>query len=198
MNHHKKHIIVIGGSVRPDNYTMRAVALVEHELSQREDLSFEVVDAASLQLPLPGVECDHSSHEWLQARVREATGIILASPEYHGSVSSVMKLIIDNLGFPSSLAGKPVALLGVAAGVIGAIKSLEQMRSICSHIGGIVLPGPVSVASVHSVFDAAGKCLDEGTERRVRGVVTTLVDYIDDHICPKIALENMVREKEGI
>ena len=37
-----------------------------------------------------------------------------------------MKLVIENLGFPSVLAGKPVALLGMAAGAIGAIKSLEH------------------------------------------------------------------------
>ena len=63
------------------------------------------------------------------------------------------KLIIENLGFPSVLATKPVALLGVAAGQIGAIKSLEQLRSVLSHVGAIVLPGPVSVAGVQGVFD---------------------------------------------
>ena len=65
--------------------------------------------------------------------MKSATGVILATPEYHGSFAAVMKLVIENLGFPSLLAGKPVALLGVAAGQIGAIKSLEQLRSVCSH-----------------------------------------------------------------
>ena len=57
--------------------------------------------------------------------IRRSTGVVLATPEYHGSFSSVMKLMIENLGFPSVLAGKSVALLGVAGGSIGAIKSLE-------------------------------------------------------------------------
>jgi FMN reductase len=48
-----------------------------------------------------------------------------------------MKLAIDNLGFPSMLSGKPISLLGVAAGVIGAIKSLEELRGICSHVGAV-------------------------------------------------------------
>ena len=48
--------------------------------------------------------------------------------------------MIENMGFPSVLAGKPVSLLGVAAGRIGAIKSLESLRGVCSHIGAIVLP----------------------------------------------------------
>ncbi|MCC5832296.1 MAG: NAD(P)H-dependent oxidoreductase [Chlamydiales bacterium] len=195
-----KHIVVIAGSVRPGNYTMRAVRFLNDELEKRKPLlTYEIIDPASLTLPLPGLSYENSSHETLQEKVKSATGIIIASPEYHGGISSVMKLIIDNLGFPSVLATKPIALLGVAAGSIGAIKSLEQIRSICSHVGAIVLPGPVSVANVQHLFDEAGNCLDPEAEQRIRGVVSRLVDYIDNHICPKIALENMVREeREGI
>src|SRR6202040_2603253 len=100
----------------------------------------------------------------LQSAVNAATGVVLVTPEYHGSFSSVMKLVIENLGFPSVLAGKPVALLGVAAGSIGAIKSLEQLRSIASHIGAHVLPMPVSVPNVQKVFDPSGRVLDPGVE----------------------------------
>ena len=77
------------------------------------------------------------------------------------------KLIIENLGFPSVLASKPVALVGVAAGQIGAIKALEHLRSVLSHVGAIVLPGPVSVAGVQNVFDEEGRCVDEAIEKNV-------------------------------
>jgi FMN reductase len=106
-----------------------------------------------------------------------------------------MKLFIENLGFPSMLAGKPVALLGVAGGQIGAIKSLEQLRSVCSHVGALVLPGSVSVPNVRSVFDEEGNCLDERIEKRIRNVATSLMNYIHDHVCPKFTLEQMVREE---
>ena len=96
---------------------------------------------------------------------------------------------------PSVLSGKPVALLGVAAGAIGAIKALEHLRSVCSHIGTIVLPGPVSIAAVHTVFDDDGNCTDEKVEKRIRGVATNLTDYIKENICPRIALEEMVRKE---
>ena len=76
---------------------------------------------------------------------------------------------------------------------IGAIKSLEHLRSVCSHVGAIVLPGPVSVAKVQAVFDEDGNCTDPGIERRIRGVVTNLTHYIHDSVCPKAALEAAVR-----
>jgi len=72
-----------------------------------------------------------------------------------------MKLVIENLGFPSVLAGKPVALLGVAAGTIGAIKSLEHLRGVVSHVGGHALPLPISIANVQKVFDREGHIVDQ-------------------------------------
>jgi len=193
MNKNKKHIVVITGSVRPNNFTMKAVRVLEDELKKQPSITFEIIDAATLTLALPGISIKNSSDEMLKEKVKEATGIILASPEYHGGISSVMKLIIDNLGFPSALATKPISLLGVAAGSIGAIKSLEQLRSICSHIGAIVIPSTTSIALVQQAFDENGRCLDKRNEDQIRKVVTNLLDYIDRHICPSIALENFVR-----
>lgn len=198
MKAHKKHILIITGSARPKNFTMKAALILSKALKKTPSLTFDLIDAAKLKLPLPGTQYTNSSHEMLQEKVKDATGIILVSPEYHGGISSVMKLIIDHLGFPSTLSGKPIALLGVAAGSIGAIKSLEQLRSICSHVGAIVLPRPISIANVQEVFDEKGNCSKQ-TEKIIQSVGTMLVDYIDRHICPLIALENLVRkEKKGI
>ena len=153
------------------------------------------IDPAELTLPFLGQPGNFPDQQLLQSAVKDATGVILATPEYHGGFASVMKLVIENLGFPSLLGGKPVALLGVAAGQIGAIKSLEQLRSVCSHEGAIVLPGPVSVAGVQKLFDGEGRCVDAAVEKRIRGVATSLLDYVQGSICPRMALEQMVRAK---
>ena len=148
-----------------------------------------------MDLGFPGASNGPSDTDRLQEAVKRATGVILATPEYHGSFAATMKLIIENLGFPSVLAGKPVALLGTAAGRIGAIKSLEQLRGVCSHIGAIVLPGPISISGVQTVFDEDGNCLDENVESLLRGVAGNLLDYIKGSVCPRFALEQIVRER---
>ncbi|MGD2216106.1 MAG: NAD(P)H-dependent oxidoreductase [Gemmatimonadales bacterium] len=198
MNPHSDsiRIAVVIGSVRPDNYTSKAVALVVDEIRKHPEITLDLIDPAQLNLPLPGTDGAASDAKGLQERVAQATGVILSTPEYHGGYSSVIKLVIENLGFPSALAGKPVALLGVAAGQIGAIKSLEYLRGVCSHVGAIVLPGPVSVAKVRDAFDEAGRVRDERVEQRIRGVAMNLIDYIRSAICPGVALEAMVREGE--
>jgi FMN reductase len=108
-----------------------------------------------------------------------------------------MKLVIENLGFPSVLAGKPVALVGVAAGSIGAIKSLEHLRGVVSHIGAFPLPMPVSIPNVQKVFDSQGRALDPGVESLVRSAATSLLNYIKQNICPRMTLERILREGPG-
>jgi len=186
-------IVTILGTARPGNFTAKALALVVDELRQQKRVNVTEIDPQGMQLLFPGEPGESGDSESLQSAVQKATGIVLATPEYHGSFAAMMKLIIENLGFPSILAGKPVALLGVAAGQIGAIKSLEQLRSVCSHIGAIVLPGPVSVAEVQGLFDESGRCLEERIEKRIRGLATNLLGYILDNVCPRVALEQMVR-----
>lgn len=187
-------IVVIQGSVRPGSYTSKATALVLDELGRAEGVSVDRIDPATLTLLLPGLSGHGDDSQGLRDRVRPATGVIIATPEYHGTFSSVVKLVIENLGFPSALAGKPVSLLGVAAGKIGAIKSLEHLRSVCSHVGALVLPPLVSVANVGKVFDEQGRCLDPVIERQVRSVATNLLDYIHGSVCPRITLERMTRD----
>ena len=191
MSEKKVRIAAIIGTTRPGNYTSRALDVVIDELKKR-GAEVERVDPADYDLRLPGLGGDEAA-EALQARVKDAAGVVLSTPEYHGSMSAALKLVIENLGFPSALAGKPVALLGVAAGVIGAIKSLEQLRSVASHVGAIVLPGPVSVAGVGRMFGDDGTVTDEGTEKRLRSLAAALMEYIRDHDCPEENLEEMVR-----
>jgi FMN reductase len=188
-------IVAMIGSSRPGNATGKALAVTMDELRKDADISVDVIDPAGLDLRAPGSQ-NADVVKALQEKVTAATAVILATPEYHGSYSSVIKMLIEHLGYPSTLSGKPIALLGVAAGTIGAIKSLEHLRSVCSHVGGIVLPGPVSIAGVHKIFDEEGKCLDPSVEKRLRGLGRNLTDYIRQNICPQVALEQMVREPD--
>ncbi len=192
MQNRKIKIVAIIGSVRPGNYTSKVLSLVVDEI-KKQNISVEVIDPSKIPLLPPGTGTNEEI-EKLQKTVSEATGVIFATPEYHGSFSSVTKLLIENLGFPSVLSGKTVTLVGVAAGQIGAIKSLEHLRSVCAHVGAIVLPSLVSVPEVYKIFDGEDNCIDEKAEKRIRGAATNLIHYIEGHICPKVTLEAMMRE----
>ena len=187
-------IVIINGSARPGNYTAMASALVADELSNHPRVAVQNVDPRTLDLALPGTAPPSAGVKSLQESVATAAAVVLATPEYHGSFSSVMKLVIESLGFPSLLRGKPVALLGVAAGSIGAVKSLEHLRGVVSHIGALPLPLAVSIANVQSVFDANGRCQDPAIEKLIRGVGANLMNYLEQHVCPRVTLERLLRE----
>lgn len=189
-------IAAICGSVRPGNYTNMAMNMAIDELRKSPGVEVTAVDLVALDLPLPGLDASNpEATQSFQTTIEEATGVLLASPEYHGGISSPMKLAIDNLGFPSKLAGKPVAILGVAAGAIGAIKSTEQLRAICAHVGAIPLPLAVSIPLIQQVFNEQGECQDARAEALIRRSATSLLDYINNAVCPKISLEALLREQ---
>lgn len=191
------NIVTLCGSVRPGNFTAMALTLAEDELRRHNQVTVNHIDLTSLDLPLPGLEARNpEAIKQFHQTVEQATGVLIASPEYHGGISSPMKLAIDNLGFPSMLAGKPVGILGVAAGAIGAIKSTEQLRAICAHVGAVPLPLAVSIAHVQQVFDGNGRCTDTNAEKNIRRAATNLLDYINDAVCPKVSLEAILREQE--
>jgi NAD(P)H-dependent FMN reductase len=186
-------IVSVSATSRPDNYTSKALAVVNGELTALGHPP-DRFDARHLKLTFPGEPPTEDALR-LRSAVKAAAGVVLATPEYHGTFSAMAKLIIENLGFPSVLQGKPVALLGVAAGRIGAIKSLEQLRGVCAHVGGIVLPGAISIAGVRNAFDEEGNCVDQSTEDALRRVASALVSFVEDYVCPKYALEEIVRQE---
>jgi len=189
-------IVAIIGTSRPGNYTSHALAVTVDEL-RTAGHDVEVIDAAELTLAFPGAPVTDDARR-LQALIRTAHGVVLATPEYHGTFSALTKLIIENLGFPSALADKPVALIGVASGRIGAIKSVEQLKSVLGHIGALVVPGGVSVAGVQAAFDAdTGACTDKNTEAALRGVAKSLLTFMQHYVCPRYILEQQVRENPG-
>jgi hypothetical protein len=88
----------------------------------------------------------------------------------------------------------------VAGGTIGAIKALEHLRSVVSHIGGIVLPLPISVANVQRVFDReSGRCTDSDVERLIRGVGTNCFSIILSRMSvPELCWNNCFAKKIGL
>ncbi|MCA9278693.1 MAG: NAD(P)H-dependent oxidoreductase [Phycisphaeraceae bacterium] len=192
MKHEPLKIVAFAGSVRDGARSSAGLRIAVDQFGHMDGVDVVVVDLRDISLPMPG-RSDDDTTQTFRDLVESADGVFLATPEYHGSFSSVTKLAIDNLGFPSVLRGKPVALLGVAAGRIGAIKALEHLRSVCSHLGALVLPGPISVANAGAIFDDNGNCTDASIEKAIRGLADQLVEYVRTFTVGKCSLEESAR-----
>ena len=112
----------------------------------------------------------------LRQTIRESRGIILATPEYHGSLTGALKNMLDLMSI-DDFETKIVGLVGVAGGNIGAINSLNTMKTICRNLHCWVLPQEVSIPNSSQAFDDDGAAKDPALEDRLLNVGRQLVKF---------------------
>ena len=116
-------VVGICGSLRSQSYTRLAVKI---SLQGAEELgaSTKLVDLRDHNLVFSDGREKESKYPadvfTLRKELRESNGIILGTPEYHGSFSGVLKNAIDLMGF-KEFEGKILGLVGVSGGALGAI-----------------------------------------------------------------------------
>src|SRR5262245_23280131 len=128
-------IAILSGTNRPGSNT-RKVAQQVIELYQEARIPFEVIDLAKLPLevflPSSYAEKPAAFAPFAEAVLR-SSGIHVVTPEYNGSVPGVMKYFIDLLKFPESFEQRPVCFTGLAAGMWGALRPVEQLQAIFGY-----------------------------------------------------------------
>jgi FMN reductase len=110
----------------------------------------------------------------------EADGFILGSPEYHGSISGVLKNALDFIG-ARELEGKFVALVGTAGGALGATNTLNTLNIICRTLHAWPLPSMPSVPQSYMAFNPDGTLKDEKLQKRLEELGHNLVATIARH-----------------
>lgn len=168
-------VAALGGSLRPHSFTYRALELALKKINM-SPISTELIDLRQLQLPFcNGAECypDYPDVEKLRQSVQSATGLLLATPEYHGNISGVLKNALDLLE-EEHLSGKIVGLIAVVGGV-HSTNALNAMRLICRQLHCWVLPEQLVIPYVEESFDLDGGLKDKELEERLDQLVEHLV-----------------------
>jgi len=105
----------------------------------------------------------------LREDVRAAQGIILATPEYHGGYSGVLKNALDLMGF-EEFEGKMLGLVGVSGGGMGAFGAMNNLRAVGRALHAWVIPEQASIPEAYKVFDESGTLKDSALEKRLKEV----------------------------
>ncbi|WP_017654113.1 NADPH-dependent FMN reductase [Fortiea contorta] len=169
-------IVGIGGSLRANSYTQIALQIAAQRV-RALGAEVEILDLRQLQLPFCDGGKDYSQYpdvQLLRDTVSRADGLILATPEYHGGVSGVLKNALDLMTF-TELSDKVTGLISVLGGQSNS-NALNDLRLIVRWVHGWVIPEQIAVGQAYSAFSPEGKLLDEKLSQRFDQFAQSLVD----------------------
>jgi chromate reductase, NAD(P)H dehydrogenase (quinone) len=112
-------------------------------------------------------------------KVLAASGLVVVTPEYNGSVPGALKYFIDLLPFPQSFEHRPVCFVGLGAGEWGALRPVEQLQMIFGYRNAHVYPGRVFIKAVHTVLDTDGKFVNEDIPKRLKAQAEGFIGFVN-------------------
>jgi FMN reductase len=179
------HVVGLCGSLRQGSTSRMAlnVALRGAESSGAET---RLLDLGPYDLPFcRGKEQEvhyPANVQRFRADVRWGDGILLATPEYHGSFSGVLKNALDLMGF-EEFEGKMVGLVGVSGGRLGASDAMNTLRAVGRVLHAWVVPTQASVPAAFEAFDDRGEPKDPLVTERLMAVGSDVARFARLHKC---------------
>lgn len=176
------HVLAIPGSLRTGSFN-RAALVAAAELAP-EGVEIEIATLEGIPFYNGDVELAEGfppSVASLRERVAVADALLLATPEYNGSTTGVLKNGLDWLsrgGSASPLRNKPTAILG-AGGRFGSLRAQLHLREIMTHSGSDVVASPqvmIDGASTRFAEDLA--LTDERFRKQIAGLLIALAEKV--------------------
>ena len=103
----------------------------------------------------------------------------MVSPEYNGGIPGVLKYFIDMLKFPESFINRPVCFVGLAAGMWGALRPVEQLQAIFGYRNAFIYPNRVFLPAVNDLLDTKGRLKDAELLDRLKTQANGFVDFVE-------------------
>ena len=114
----------------------------------------------------------------LRAAIIAADALLIATPEYNGSIPGHLKTAIDWASRPTgagALAGKPAAVIGASTGLFGGLGAQDDLRKVLRVAGARVSAKGIAIPDVGRAFDDRGRLRRHGLDRQLRGLLNTLI-----------------------
>jgi FMN reductase len=145
-----------------------------------------------------GEQRSHEARGLIEA-VRQADGLFISAPGYHGALSGMVKNALDYLedlrGDPRVyLDGLPVGCIAVASGWQAAVSTLHNLRTVVHALRGWPSPLGAALNSSEPIFDSSGSCLDIS----VRDQLTVIAGQVVEFARARAALHRETSERAGV
>lgn len=101
--------------------------------------------------------------EALRDALQSADALLIATPEYNGTIPGPLKNAVDWASRPlggAALRGLPAAIVGATSGAFGAVWAQADLRKTLRLAGAVVLDRELGVAAAHESIDDNGRLAD--------------------------------------
>ncbi|WP_380163386.1 NADPH-dependent FMN reductase [Jannaschia sp. R86511] len=168
-------ILGLSGSLRRDSYNTRLLHYAAALLGPDELVVFDGLRDLPPYDQDDDVAAAPASVARLRAAVGEADALLVATPEYNGSLPGVLKNALDWASRPrgsAALLGKPAGVIGASPGSFGAVWAQADARKVLATAGARVSDIEVAVPQAAQRLPQDGVLLD----RDNRGSLARLLD----------------------
>ena len=173
-------LTLLSGTNRPGSNTRKVAAHIER-IYKDLGIPLAVLDLAKLPPEIFAASSyaeKPKSFEPFSQGILNSTGLIVVSPEYNGSVPGVLKYFIDMLKFPESFEGRPVCFVGLAAGMWGALRPIEQLQAIFGYRNALIYPERVFLPKINDLLDDQGQINDTDIIERLTAQASGFTDFV--------------------
>ena len=178
-------LLVLGASLGSKSLNNRLAALA----ARMAEAKGVAVDRALMEdFDCPFYDSDLEKEAGLPAgarafaeRLKQADALLLASPEYNGSMPGAIKNLIDWVSRlrPQPFNGKQAILLSASPSMAGGNRGLWALRVPLEHLGMRVYPDMFSLAQAHQAFEAEGGLANETLHKRLEATVDSFVELVE-------------------
>lgn len=174
-------VAILSGSLRKGSFNSELARFVANDMASSGSIEIDEISLAALDLPMFSEDLEVQGMPAavleLKDRLIAADAVLIASPEYNGSLSGALKNAIDWASRPregeASLAcfkGKVCGLLAASPGAIGGLRGLRHVRQILTQLQMIVVPTEFALGVAHDAFEDDGQMKSDRSATMAKGV----------------------------
>lgn len=173
-------VVALSGSLRNGSHNTRLLHVAIGRLPAGSDVE---IWAELGEVPAFDEDAEHPTPpavERLKSVMSRADAVLIATPEYNGSIPGTLKNALDWVSRPyaeNPLMNKPAAVMGTSTGLFGAAWAQADLRRVLKTIGARVIDSEVVVPTADHAF--AGDALRLADADLDAALTRTVLDLTD-------------------
>jgi chromate reductase, NAD(P)H dehydrogenase (quinone) len=183
-------IVAFAGSARKNSFNQKLVTIAAKGATAA-GADVTLLNMADFEMPLYHADLEKKCGIPDKARafkhlLIEQDGFLIASPEYNGAFSPLLKNAIDWASRAESAdeaplrayKGKVAAIMATSPGALGGMRGLVFLRMLLANIGVTVLPTQKTIAFAANAFDADDALLNPTDQAVIVALGTELAETL--------------------